>query len=231
MSTYKVQSDKGFQILASTYTNLIFINGPAFSRSEEFADKFNTLGFNVLNLSNIYQRLATRFKPKNTKSESVSYIHDHFALMDGEAELGEFPNTITEDLVKELHKYFYRFRTVPCVVAGNIGSIDVLNQIFDDNHAIYTYVYVYPNSSKEYQRRVMDAVMAEQVVKKDYLSEFETLVYEYQALKNAPKQAKENAKKTFNRSYKKYVKAMLTRRKNIFTAHSEELGRAFVILD
>jgi hypothetical protein len=230
-NTYKVSADKGFQILSAVFPNLIFINGPIFSKAEEFADRFNPLGFNVLKLHNIYQRLAAKFKPKKSKDESISYIHDHFARMDDEAELGEFPKDITDALIDELHRYFDRFRKVPCVIMGNIGSMGVLDKIFDTNHSIYTYVYVYPNNSKEYQRRVMDAIMGTNVTKMEYLSPFETLAYEYQAWKKAPKEAKENAKKTFQGSYKKYVKAMLARRKSVFTTHSEDLERSFVILD
>jgi hypothetical protein len=231
MSTYKVPVEKGFQILASTYTNLIFINGISFSQSDEFASRFNSLGFNVLKLSNIYNRLATRFSPKITKEESITYIQEHFELMDGESELGEFPQEIENDLVDELHKYFDRFRKVPCVVAGNIGSMKIINKIFNETYAIYTYVYVYPNDSNVYQRRVMDAITnASKIDKKDYLSSFESLVYEYQVFKNAPKNVQEKSKASFQNSFKKYVKAMLTRRKNIFSEHSDYLGRAFVIL-
>jgi hypothetical protein len=231
MATYKVPVDKGFQILASTFTNLIFINGVSFSQAEEFADKFNKLGFNVLKLSNVYSRLAGKYSPKNTKEESIAYIREHFELMDGESELGEFPREIESALIDELHRYFSRFRTVPCVIAGNIGSIEMINKIFNDNYAIYTYVYVYPNDVKSYQRRVMDAITSNsQITKKDYLSTFETLVHEYQVFKNAPKQVQEKSKANFQGSFKKYVKSMLTRRKNIFTSHSEDLGRAFVIL-
>lgn len=229
---YKVPADRGFQILSAVFPNLIFINGPSFARVEEFADRFKSLGFNMLKLSNIYQRLAIRFKPKNTREESETYISDHFSLMDNEAELGEFPNEIVSDLIAELHKYFDRFRTMPCVIIGNIGSIRLLYQIFDDNHAIFTYVYVYPNNAKELQRRVMDSITsASEVTKKEYLSEFETLTYEYQAWKKAPKEAKGNAQKTFQSSFKRYVKALLTKRKNVFESHSEELERIFVILD
>ena len=229
---YKVPADRGFQILSSVFPNLIFINGPSFARVEEFADRFKSIGFNVLKLNNIYQRLAIRFKPKNTREESETYISDHFALIDDEAEFGEFPKEIASDLVTELHKYFDRFRTMPCIIFGNIGSMNLLYQIFDDNHAIFTYVYIYPNNAKELQRRVMDSITsASEITKKEYLSEFETLTYEYQAWKKAPKEAKGNAQKTFQGSFKKYVKALLIKRKNVFESHSEELERIFVILD
>ena len=229
---YKVPADKGFQILSAVFPNLIFINGPKFARVEEFADKFKPLGFNIMKLDNIYQRLALKFKPKKTKEESVSYIHDHFAMLDTEAALGEFPKEITDALISELHAYFTKFQQMPCVIVGDIGRLKVLDAIFNEKHSVYTYVYVYPNNATDYQSRVMTAITsAPEVTKKEFLTTFETLTYEYQAWKKAPKEAKENAGKTFQESFKKYVKSLLTRRKAVFTAHSEDLERAFVILD
>lgn len=229
---YKVASDKGFQILSAVFPNLIFINGPKFARVEEFADRFKSLGFNILKLENVYHRLALKFKPKKTKEESVAYIHEHYAMLDNEAELGEFPKEINDSLINELHTYFDKFQQMPCVIVGDVGRLKILDKIFDEKHSIYTYVYVYPNNANDYQSRIMTAITnMQEVTKKEFLTVFETLTYEYQAWKRAPKEAKENAQKTFQESFKKYAKSLLTRRKNVFTAHSEELERAFVILD
>lgn len=219
MSIYKVDADKGFRILTAVFPKLTFVNGLSFSGINAFVDKFKKTDFNVLKVQNVYDRLAAQYKPKSTLEESKSYINAHFELGDDEAELGEFPGEIEDALVRELHNYMNRFQNSPSIIVGNLGSVKLLDRIFDNDHQVFTYVYIYPNKAAIYKQRIADAVVSAIKNKTAGDREFNNLVEECG-----------KDKKTYIKMLNAYTRNMLNRRKTIYKSHTEEFGRCLTIL-
>lgn len=225
---YKVDADKGFKILTAVYPNLVFINGPRFSL-QAFTDKFKSTNVNLLMLDSLFTRFTSKFNM--TKSAIAEYFS---------ATMGDKPD-LDNALVHELHAYMDRFRTSPCVISGSVGNIVLIQRIFDEDHAIFTYVYIYPNSSEKYRELVLAASNS-----CDLTDTNDPLVVAIMKDKSVVEDVKVKAKKSSKTKSAKlsvdvtikkeetavdlYIKYLLDSRKKIFKTHTDTLGRALVIL-
>jgi len=223
---YKVDMEKGFKILTAVYPNLVFINGPRFSL-QVFTEKFRGADANLLTLESIFVRFTGKFNM--TKGAIAEYFS---------APMGDKPD-LENALVHELHSYMDRFRTSPCIISGSLGNIALIQRIFDEDHAIFTYVYVYPNSSDTYRESILAIAGSYDVT--DVNDPFVAAILkdrEAPAVKDAPKKSKsskslpqKDAKAVINNvNIDVYIKSLLDGRKKIFKTHTEALGRALVIL-
>lgn len=201
MSLYKVDSDKGFKILCATAPAIIFVNGIRFSEINAFIDRFKSTEMDLLNIENIYTRIAARFNI--TKGALYEYFADA-------SQFGNHPEW-EATLVADLHTYLGRFRTTSCVIYGDIGAMGMITKIFNDDHPIFTYVYMYPNSVELYKRAVSD-----------WLGKVPSGDNTTGAMLDGLKRDQ--------KSIDKYVKQMLESRKQNYKVHTEALGRALVIL-
>ena len=202
---YKVDSDKGFKILCSTLPAVIFVNGIQFSEINTFIDRFKSTEMDLLNIENVYARLASRF------NIAKGAMNEYFA---DAAQFGDHPEWEAA-LISELHNFLKRFRTTSCVIYGNIGAMGMLTKIFNDDYPVFTYVYMYPNSADLYKQALMD-----------WLATIPT-----SGDNTTGNTALDDIIK--NRDKKKidaFVKRMLESRKQTYKVHTEALGRALVIL-
>jgi hypothetical protein len=202
---YKVDAEKGFKILMATYPNLVFINGLRFSGAQAFADRFKSTDVNLLFLDSIFQRLAKKF------ILTEDDIQNYFAAVPHEASIQNLD--LETALVTELHSYINRFRRTPCVIVGNVGSVDVLLKIFDEKP--FTYVYVYPEAPS-FKALLVAAI--------------ETAV-DTDTPKTTPFLQLASPKKSRDAKIDAYVKEMMALRKKIFKTHTEQIGHALVILE
>ena len=227
MSTYKVDSDKAFSILAAVAPPLIYLNGAAFTDIKEFSDKFREHDFNILNLEYTIKRLATKHKPKSTIAKSICYITEHLEHPAGALEMVEFPKEVETDFISELHKYLERTRGEPCVIVGRIGNCDILSRIFDEQYSNFSYVYLYPNDANAYKKLVHREVAAAEIAELCE-GDFRHLAGQYaawQADKKTPVRKEE-----YINALNEYVTDKLDDRKKIYEAHLEEFGRMLVVL-
>lgn len=197
---YKVDSDKGFKILCATSPAVIFVNGIRFSEINTFIDRFKSTEMDLLNMENIYSRLATRFN--TTKGALYEYFADA-------AQFGNHPEWEAA-LVAELHVFLGRFRSASCVIYGDIGAMGMITKIFNDDHPIFTYVFMYPNSTELYKQSVTDWLGKATSGDTTGVTALDDLLK--------------------NRKVDKFVKQMLESRKQNFKVHTEALGRALIIL-
>lgn len=218
MNTYKVDLDKGFKILTAVTPNLVFINGIRFSDYTILADKFKSVDCNLLILDNLYVRFATRL---NMTREQIAL---YFAN-----DVSDRPD-IENALITALHEYIDKFRTTPCIIAGNIANVQTLKRIFDDDHAIFTYVYVYPNSEEHYSSTVEKYISTAET---DLDTDLQKLIDLRKTPQKEPKK-KSSKKETPVESQKdiliNYVKKMFALRKKNFKSHNESFN-CLIILD
>lgn len=202
---YKVDSDKGFKILCATSPAVIFVNGIRFSEIGTFVDKFKSTEMDLLNIENVYVRLAARF------NQSKGILYEYFA---DAAQYGNHPDWEAA-LVSELHTFLGRFRTVPCIIYGDIGAMGMITKIFNDDHPLFTYVYMYPNSTELYKQEVSK-----------WLATVPTSGDNVTGIKALDNLIKNRDKKSLDT----FVKQMLESRKQNYKVHTEALDRALVIL-
>lgn len=226
MNTYKVDLDKGFKILTAVTPNVVFINGIRFSDYTILADKFKSVDCNLLILDNLYVRFASRLSM--TREQIALYFAN---------DVSDRPD-VENALINTLHEYMDKFRTTPCILAGNIANVQVLKRIFDDEHAIFTYVYVYPNSEEHYLSAVEKYISTAET---DLDSDLQNLINlrkvpqtdpetSQKTKKKSAKTANETPKESQKDLLKNYVKKMFTLRKKIFKSHNESFN-CLVILD
>lgn len=206
---YKVDSDKGFKILCATSPAIIFVNGIRFSEISAFIDRFKSTEMDLLNIENICNRLATRFNV--TKGALSEYFADA-------SQYGNHPEWEAA-LVSELHNFLGRFRTTSCVIYGDIGAMGMITKIFNDDHPIFTYVYMYPNSTELYKQAVSN-----------WLSSISDSGDTNTGVTALDELIKGRTNKKHEKRLEAYVKQMLESRKQNFKVHTEALGRALIIL-
>jgi len=237
MDTYKVDLDKGFKILKAVTPNLVFINGIRFSDYIVLADKFKSVDCNLLILDNLYVRFATRLG-MTREQISLYFANDVSGFSETPTDRPDIENA----LITTLHEYMDKFRTTPCILAGNITNVQVLKRIFDDDHAIFTYVYVYPNSEEHYLSTVdkyistaendldpdLQAIINLQKAPQPEPSKTDSKKDKKKSSKNET--TKDSKNETSNDAKKNYVKKMFALRKKIFKSHNESFN-CLVILD
>lgn len=194
---YKVDAEKGFKILCATSPAVIFVNGIRFSEINEFVTRFKTKDFDIFSIESIYNRLATKY------NVSKGTLYDYFA---DDSQYGNHPDWETT-LVSELHTFLNRFRQTPCLIYGDIGAMGLLTKIFNEEHSVFTYVYMYPNSTEVYKQAVQKGLENP----------------------NDPR-LEELLKKDGKKYVDAFVKQMLDSRKKNFKVHTDALDRALVIL-
>jgi len=244
MNTYKVDLDKGFKILTAVTPNLVFINGIRFSDYTVLADKFKSVDCNLLILDNLYVRFATRLG-MTREQIALYFANDVSGFSETETKTPTNRPDVENALIATLHEYMDKFRTTPCILAGNIANVQVLKRIFDDDHAIFTYVYVYPNSEEHYLS-VVDKYIS--TAENDIDPDLQNLINLRKAPQDDPKTdskkdkkksskketlketPKDSKKETPDDAKKNYVKKMFALRKKIFKSHNESFN-CLVILD
>lgn len=199
---YKVDSDKGFKILCATSPAVIFVNGIRFSEINLFIDRFKSTEMDLLNLENVYNRIAVKF---NVTKE---ILYEYFA------DATQFGNTLDweKELVKELHVFLTRFRTTSCVIYGDIGAMGMISKIFNDDFPVFTYVYMYPDSG--YYRKTV----------------LKWLDTHPNSENNGIKLLDDIVKKRDPKIIDNFIKKMLESRKQNFKVHTEALGYGLIIL-
>lgn len=230
MNTYKVDLDKGFKILTAVTPNLVFINGIRFSDYTILADKFKSVDCNLLILDNLYVRFATRLSM--TREQIALYFANDVSGFSETKTPSDRPD-VENALIATLHEYMDKFRTTPCILAGNIANVQVLKRIFDDDHAIFTYVYVYPNSEEHYLSTVEKYIST---AKTDLDPDLQAIINLQKAPQTDPDTDSKKDKKKSSKNetpkdlLKNYVKKMFSLRKKIFKSHNESFN-CLVILD
>lgn len=204
---YKVDSDKGFKILCAVSPAVIFVNGIRFSEINVFIDRFKTTDMDIFGIENIYSRLASRFNV--TKGALYEYFADA-------SQFGNHPEWDAA-LISELHTFLNRFRQTSCLIYGDIGAMGMITKIFNDDHSIFTYVYMYPNSTELYKQAITTWLSNIEENKEIGIVALDELI-------------KGRSDKKHEKRLDAYVKQMLESRKTNFKVHTEALGKALVIL-